>query len=235
MQSYSRPLGDAVKRARAELGFTQNQVAEAADIDVRTVLNIENYKGNPKMEVLFPLVRVLKMDSREIFYPEMRRESPAIRRLRFLIEECSEEEAEALAPAIESSLHLQIQQLCQFAGERIAPLLVAVPHFPDSFKIGHLTDDTGHFLQPGPCTAMMAAVTRDNLIALAVFFRADGGGGHNAMFLDRPHQIVHRLIVLHLVGVLPERMERMKLRHFQVDDFSLFHRAGPPHGPPCQP
>ena len=56
------------------------------------------------MEVLFPLVRVLKMDSREIFYPEMRRESPAIRRLRFLIEECSEEEAEALAPAIESIL-----------------------------------------------------------------------------------------------------------------------------------
>ena len=44
------------------------------------------------------------MDSREIFYPEMRRESPAIRRLRFLIEECSEEEAEALAPAIESIL-----------------------------------------------------------------------------------------------------------------------------------
>ena len=102
MQSYSRPLGDAVKRARAELGFTQNQVAEAADIDVRTVLNIENYKGNPKMEVLFPLV--LKMDSREIFYLEMRRESPAIRRLRFLIEECSEEEATALAPAIESIL-----------------------------------------------------------------------------------------------------------------------------------
>ena len=87
----------------------------------------------------------------------------------------------------------------------------------------------------GPCcfethedvpNAMMAAVARNNLIALAVFFRADGGGGHNAVFLDRPHQIVHRLIVLHLVGVLPERMERMKLRHFQIDDFSLFHRAG---------
>ena len=73
---------------------------------------------------------------------------------------------------------------------------------------------------------MMAAVARNNLIALAVFFRADGGGGHNAVFLDCPHQIIHRLIVLHLVGVLPERMERMKLRHFQIDDFSLFHRAG---------
>ena len=129
MQSYSRPLGDAVKRARAELGFTQNQVAEAADIDVRTVLNIENYKGNPKMEVLFPLVRVLKMDSREIFYPEMRRESPAIRRLRFLIEECSEEEAEALAPAIESSLHLQIQQSKSFPAN-LAGRYTAAPKPP---------------------------------------------------------------------------------------------------------
>ena len=104
MQEYSWPLGDAVKRARGELGLTQNQVADAADIDVRTVLNIENYKGNPKMEVLFPLIRALKMDSREIFHPEILRESPAIRRLRFLIEECSEEEAEALVPAIESIL-----------------------------------------------------------------------------------------------------------------------------------
>ena len=58
---------------------------------------------------------------------------------------------------------------------------------------------------------MTAAVARDDLIAVAVFFRADGGGGHNAVFLDRPHQIVHRLIVLHLKGVIPQGMEWMKL------------------------
>ena len=129
-------------------------------------------------------------------------------------------------PLALDGLHLQIQELCQLAGERIAALFIAVPHFPDGFKVSHLADNTGHFLQPGPFTTMMAAVARDNLIALAVLFRADGGGGHNAVFLDRPHQIVHRLIVLHLVGVFPERVERMELRHFQIDDFSLFHRAG---------
>ena len=47
MRDYSRPLGDAVKRARGELGLTQSPVAEAADIDVRTVLNIANYTDNP--------------------------------------------------------------------------------------------------------------------------------------------------------------------------------------------
>ncbi len=104
MQDYSHPLGDAVKIARSELGLTQEQVAGKIDADVRTVMNIENYKGNPKMETLFPLVRLLKIDAREIFNPEMQRESPAIRQLRFLIEECSEQEAAALIPIIQSIL-----------------------------------------------------------------------------------------------------------------------------------
>ena len=102
MQDYARSLGDAVKRARGKLDLTQNEVADAANIDSRTVLNIENYKGNPKMETLFPLIRLLKIDAREIFNPEMQRETPAIRQLRFLIEECSEQEAKALIPIIEA-------------------------------------------------------------------------------------------------------------------------------------
>ena len=104
MHDYSRPLGDAVKRARGKLDLTQNEVADLADVDVRTVLNIENYKGNPKMEVLYPLVRALKIDAREIFNPEIRRESPALRQLRVLIEECSEEEAAAIIPVFQSVL-----------------------------------------------------------------------------------------------------------------------------------
>ena len=104
MHEYSRPLGDAVKRARGKLDLTQNEVADIADIDVRTVLNIENYKGNPKMEVLYPLVRALKIDAREIFNPEMQRETPALRQLRLLIEDCSEEEAAAIIPLFKAVL-----------------------------------------------------------------------------------------------------------------------------------
>ena len=61
-------------------------------------------KGNPKMEVLYPLVRVLKIDAKEIFYPEMQREGPAISQLRLLIEDCSEEEAAAMIPVLKSVL-----------------------------------------------------------------------------------------------------------------------------------
>ena len=49
MPDYSHPLGDAVRRARMKLDLTQSEVAESIDVDVRTVLNIEDCKGNPKM------------------------------------------------------------------------------------------------------------------------------------------------------------------------------------------
>lgn len=105
MPEYSRPLGDAIKRARGRAGLTQSEVADAANIDVRTVLNIENYKGNPKLEVLYPLVRALHLDAREIFNPEIQRETPSLRQLRLLIEECSEDEAEAIVPVFRAVLN----------------------------------------------------------------------------------------------------------------------------------
>ena len=102
MPDYSKPLGDGVKRARKRLDLTQNEVADSIDVDVRTIINIENYKGNPKLEVLYPLIRSLQIDAREIFYPEMQRESPALRQLRLLVEDCSEEEAATIIPVLQS-------------------------------------------------------------------------------------------------------------------------------------
>lgn len=104
MSDFTRPLGDTIKKARTDLDMTQSQVAELIDVDVRTIINIENYRGNPKLEVLYPLVRTLKIDAREIFQPEIKRDSPVLCQLRYLIEDCSEEEAAALIPVIESVL-----------------------------------------------------------------------------------------------------------------------------------
>ena len=98
MPEYSKPLGNSIKSARTRLGLTQASVAEAIHIDERTILNIENYKGNPKMEILYPLIRVLRVNPCEIFYPEISRSSPILQELRLLIEDCNEEEAAALIP-----------------------------------------------------------------------------------------------------------------------------------------
>ena len=101
---FQKPLGDAVLRARGESKLTQSQVAAMIEKDSRTVLNIEKYEGNPKLEVLYPLVRSLEIDRREILYPEQQLESPSLRRLRTLIDSCNEYEAMKLVPVVESLL-----------------------------------------------------------------------------------------------------------------------------------
>lgn len=60
MSEYAEILGDVVKAKRLELNLTQSEVAEKVDVDVRTILNIENHKGNPKWEVLYPSSAPLK-------------------------------------------------------------------------------------------------------------------------------------------------------------------------------
>lgn len=106
MQPFARPLGDAAKKARAEINLTQRQVAGRIGADARSVLNIENYKGNPKIQILFPPVRELQIDAREVFYPKMGRKHHAIRHQRLAVEACDEALAEALLPVVESVLKI---------------------------------------------------------------------------------------------------------------------------------
>ena len=91
MHNHMQVLGEVVKAARLKLDLTQNEVAEQIDVDSRTVLNIENHKGNPKMEVLFPLIRVLRIDPATIFYPENQHESSILSEFKFMLVQCSEE------------------------------------------------------------------------------------------------------------------------------------------------
>lgn len=106
MQEFSQPLGDAVKKARCALALTQSQLAEDIGIDPRTILNIENYKGNPKMKVLYPLVRTLRIDPAEVFYPENECETSSLTQLRFLLQTCTENEAAVLIPMIDVVLRV---------------------------------------------------------------------------------------------------------------------------------
>ena len=100
----SKILGDVIKRARGKVGMTQQELSDKSGIDRRTIINIENYHKDSKFSSIYDLIRSLKIDSREIFYPEIHRDSPSLRQLRLLIEECSEEEAAAVIPVLESLL-----------------------------------------------------------------------------------------------------------------------------------
>lgn len=106
MYAFSKPLGDAAKTARNSLRYTQAQVADLIDVEVRTVMFIENCKANPRMTVLYPLIRALRIDANDIFHPEAQPQqmSPAMRQMCFLLEDCTDQELAALTPIVQSVL-----------------------------------------------------------------------------------------------------------------------------------
>lgn len=98
MSEYGRTLGEAVRTARLNKGLTQIALANMLDLDVRTIINIENYKGNPKMEVLYPLIRALDINPNTIFFPEQYQNSDERSDFNRMIAQFSNEEIASLRP-----------------------------------------------------------------------------------------------------------------------------------------
>lgn len=113
MQEYACLLGSAVKTARRELQLTQLEVADRIHADERTILNIEHNKGNPKLEILWPLLRTLGIDANTVFYPEKTTESSTMLHLQQLFSQCTEEELQLLLPICKTIIESYRSTLAQ--------------------------------------------------------------------------------------------------------------------------
>lgn len=89
MQDIKQNLADAVREARTKLGLSQEQLAEILAFDSRTILNIENGRGNPKFENLCALIRYLNLTDNKIFYPDRKEPRPNHERLLALLDDCT--------------------------------------------------------------------------------------------------------------------------------------------------
>ena len=96
MQDYANILGAVVKQARLDLKLSQFDVADQINADDRTILNIEHCKGNPKLEILWPLIRALNIDANTIFYPEIQNRTNAQFQMQQFISQCSDTEVKLL-------------------------------------------------------------------------------------------------------------------------------------------
>ena len=81
--------------------WSQDQLADASTVEVRTISNIERNVGNPTFENLFSLIRVLKIDAREIFNYEELHNAPTAYHLQQMLLGCTEEEAQSLTDVSE--------------------------------------------------------------------------------------------------------------------------------------
>lgn len=106
MRNIKQVLADAVRESRTELGLSQEKLAENLGLDTRTILNIEAGRGNPKFEILYPLITYLKIPADTIFYPDIENEQPNLQRLLATLKDCTDQEADALLPMVRYMLNL---------------------------------------------------------------------------------------------------------------------------------
>ena len=97
-------LGNAVRRARKQMKLSQEKLAELLDVDYKTINFIENHKGNPTFEIVYQLIRVLKLDAREIFNYDQICKAPTAHHLQQLLNDCSEDDALILMDVCQSIL-----------------------------------------------------------------------------------------------------------------------------------
>ncbi|NLB27253.1 MAG: helix-turn-helix transcriptional regulator [Bacteroidales bacterium] len=57
-----KSIGETIKNRRRELNITQPHLAELAKVSTNTIYKIERGQGNPSLEVLGKLVKVLGME-----------------------------------------------------------------------------------------------------------------------------------------------------------------------------
>ena len=100
MHDIKQTLANAVREARTELGLSQEKLAEILNLDQRTILNIEAGRGNPKYDKLYPIITYLKIPADKIFYPGSQGQSPEVQKLLTLVNDCTDQEANDLLPAV---------------------------------------------------------------------------------------------------------------------------------------
>lgn len=100
MSAYA--LGNAVRLARKDKHLSQEALAERIGVCKRTIIDIENSVGNPKFEILYPLVRELNLPLTQVFYPEVIENSKLKELLLHEVDNCTEYEIKIILSVVKS-------------------------------------------------------------------------------------------------------------------------------------
>ncbi len=106
MDKIKQNLGVVIREAREKAGLTQSELSEALGLGDKTILNIENFRGNPKFDSLYPLVNFLKIPGDKLFYPEITENEPNKKQLLIEITACTDQEAAELLRVFRYMLEL---------------------------------------------------------------------------------------------------------------------------------
>jgi len=97
-------LGAAIRAARLKKGFTQEQLAEIAEITPTHEKHIESGHRLPSVEVLFSIAQALDLSLDNVIFPEQEAGDGCVKEISILLNQCGERELSVLLDVARSLL-----------------------------------------------------------------------------------------------------------------------------------
>lgn len=99
-----KALGDMVKEERLRRKLSQNSLAEQAHVSLRTISDIENYRGNPSFDTLCPLISYLNISMDAIIFPQDKDTDSSINQILIDLDQCPAESKRLVLAALRGML-----------------------------------------------------------------------------------------------------------------------------------
>ena len=96
MKKKMKNAGAEFRRARLSQGMTQDDLAEAANCDSRTIIKLEKGEVDSQFSTLCPIIQKLDIDARILFNEKKNTIIPTIAQLQEMLNGCNENEAQVL-------------------------------------------------------------------------------------------------------------------------------------------
>ena len=103
----SDKLGSVIKSTRLGKQLTQKQLAELLSISPRYLMSLENEKQIPSCDLLFRIIRELRISADMIFYPENKNDDEVIRKLQILLNNCDERDIIVIVEILQSLVRIK--------------------------------------------------------------------------------------------------------------------------------
>ena len=100
-------LGSLIKSTRISKHLTQKQLAERLSISPRYLMSLENGKQLPSCDLLFRIIRELRIPADMIFYPENKNDGEVIRKLQILLNNCDERDIAVIITILQSLVQIK--------------------------------------------------------------------------------------------------------------------------------
>lgn len=97
-------LGNAIRQARIENGYSQEQLAEMIDITVTHLKHLESEHRKPSVEVLFKLINVLNLSIDSLFAKDKNSLNSDYKIILLMLEKCDEKQLRIIKNVINGLL-----------------------------------------------------------------------------------------------------------------------------------